>query len=752
MHPSQPLLAAHPSIAGRAFSRRWLTALLAPILLSACAATVHPAAESMKQDALVTAALTKAAAGDTAAALQLLETANKHSPRNPDVLYWRGKMLSSTTSIGFTDVPRNLLAWHLLSRGAEVDPDNPRYFLEMGRIRLRTPLLRIEAERLFRKALDVAERSKSPKALAEVCFELGQVKERRYETSRDRYHLNTPGVFFDPDQALEGPIAQVYEKEFLSQSSHPIDRAGFTDRSEAEEYYRRGLAALPTSEDNAIGLMRLLYYQQRYQEMRDVANPLLNSPTTAARVSMTAALAEYKLARLTNARVLFEDGIRRMPVAQREDELGLQRITRVSDAARYTALTDADRARTDSAHWEGADPLLSTSENEGRLEFLARLAYVDMRFSDTDMRQIGWRTDRGLVIIRYGEPPVVAAFGASSDADPPDGASRTITVWYYPRTKLQFVFMGPPAMNYATFAGNFRGYAEQMREDAPFLLDNIPSALNIDTIPVQIARLHGRTASTLKMLVAASVNARNMYAKSEIDAGALELSLRMGKSGYLRLVAADTQHIKLPAPAELSKLWIKEVPTSDYRVRVEARDAAVASAAARSQMDVAALPFTNADLSLSDVVIGERESAAAESMRGFEESGLRARGGVTLRKREPFSIYWESYGLKPNADGRVGGSVRVAITLLDIDRSKSSQPRLLLGALADLVGVTRLGDQTLGAEYKFSEVVANRDRIPHTQSLNLSDAPSGRYRLEVFVTDEVTKKVAHTERILYVRD
>ena len=752
LHTARPLLTARLFASARLQQCKWLITIVVAVLFASCAATVHPAAESAKQDVLLATALEKAAAGDTTAALELLDKANRQSPRNPDVLYWRGKILSSTTSIGFTDVPRNMLAWHLLSRGAEVDPDNPRYFLEMGRIRLRTPLLRIEAERLFRKALAVAEHSNSPKALAEVCFELGQVKERRYETSRDRYHLNTPGVFFDPDQALEGPIAQVYIKEFLTQSSHPVDRAGFTDRSEAEEYYRRGLAALPISEDNAMGLMRLLYYQQRYQEMRDIANPLLRLPASAARIAMTAGLAEYRLGRLTAARLLFEDGIRRMPLAQREDELGLQRIIRVSDAARYGKLVDADRARTDSAHWEGADPLLSTAENEGRLEFLARLAYVDMRFTDADMRQIGWHTDRGLVIIRYGEPPVVAAFGASSDADPPDGASRTITVWYYPRTKLQFVFMGPPAMNYATFAGNFRGYAEEMREDAPFLLDNVPSALSIDTIPVQIARLHGRNPSTLKVVVAAAVNARSMYTKSEIDEGALELSLRMGKSGYLKLVAADTQHIKLPASTELNKLWVKEVPMSDYRVRVEARDASVAGAAARSQMDVAAPAFANSNFSLSDVIVGVRESAAAENMRGFEESGLRPRGGVTLKKREPFAIYWESYGLKPNADGRVGGSVRIAITLLDIDRSKSSQPRLLLGALADLVGVTRLGDQTLGAQYRFSEAVGNRDRIPLTQALNLSDAPSGRYRLEVFVTDDVTKEVARTERILYVRD
>ena len=722
------------------------------MLLASCLGSSHPPPASEKQDALVTAALQKAAAGDTAAALELLDEANKKSSRDPDVLFWRGKILSSTTAIGFSDVPRNILAWHLLSRGAEVDPDNARYYIEMGRIRLRTPLMRIEAERMFRKALAVAERSKNPKSLADVTYELGQIKERRYETSRDRYHLQTPGAYFDPDQALLGPNAKNYIKEFLTQSSYPIDRAGFVDRSEAEEYYRRGLAALPADENNAVGLMRVLYYQQRYQEMRDVATPAIYKSGGGSRVFMTAALAEYKLGRLTPARVLFEEGIRRMPAAQRDDMLGLQRIVRVSDAARYQKLSPDERARTDSAHWEAADPILSTPENEGRLEFLARLAYVDMRFSDTDMRQIGWRTDRGMVVIRYGEPPVVAAFGASSESEPPDNAGRTITVWYYPRSKLQFVFMGPAAMNYATFAGNFRGYAEETREDAPFLLDNVPSVLSIDSIPMQVGMLHGKTSSTVRVVVATTVNARNMYSKAEIDEGALETSLRIGKSGYLKLMAADTQKLKLPASSEINKTWVKEVPLSDYRIRVEARDAGIASAAGRSQMDIAAPPFANSNYALSDVFIGKREKEQTGPMRGFEDSGLQLRGGVTLKKREPFSIYWETYGLKPGADGRVSGNVRISITLLEIDRTKSSQPRLLLGALADLVGVTRLGDQTLGAQYNFNEELASRDRVPLVQLLNLSDAPSGRYRIEVIVTDNTTKEVARTQRTMYVRE
>lgn len=701
-------------------------------------------ARTAAADTLLNRALASAATGDTSAALEMLEQANKIAKKDPEVLYWRGLMLARTTFLRVSDVPRNWLAWRLLDRAAELDPKNPRYLLEMGRIRLYTPLLRLEAERLFSKAMRVAEATGDPSQVADVAWELAKIKERRYMTARNRYMITTPGMAYDPAAAIQ---QRHYTREFLTQHSRPIDDVGSVDRSEAEEMFRRGLRAAPTHEANAVGLLGLLYDQKRYQEMREVVRPFLDARTGSARLRFAAGLAAYRSGAPRDAELLFDEALNRLTAAERRDAVDLGRIIRRRDALAYESLSDAARVQTDSAYWEAADPLLSTPENEGRLEFLSRVAIADLRFSDSDMKQTGWKTDRGLITIRYGEPPTVATFAPSSSPDAGDAIGRIITVWFYPTKERQFVFMGPPAMNYSTFAGDMRGIAEEQREDAPFLLDNVPFAVGIDTLPVQIARFRGRNETEGQIVIAAAVNTAGLYDAVELDRSRLAVSLRSGPPSRLALIDVDTVAVTMPSTRPVGRHWTQRVPVGRTRVRVEAQDIDVVGAGARAQAEVdVARPAVGA-FETSDVLITERFTAPTTPIESYAASGVVPRGNVTLGQRELFSLYWENYGLTPDKDGVVHVDVRVQITLLDIDRSGDSRIARALGSVADVVGLTREGETQLGVRYSRDEALGKRDRVPLTTTIGLGTAPAGTYRLELQVTDRTTGTVARSERI-----
>ncbi len=716
--------------------------------VDAMPALTQPQRSISVADSLVRDARERASLGDTASALALLERATDAAPRDPDALYWRGLLLSRASSLSLGDTPRLVLAGHLLNRANDIDPHNARYLLELARIRLKTPLLRVDAERLFRKALTVAEESGDPAALADVAYELGLIKQRRYLTGRDRWMYTANDVIFDPVAARTRPH---YTREFLRNLAQPIDNAAQVDRLEAEELFRRALGRVPTHTPSAVALMGLLYDQRRYDEMRRIAAPLVAADTASPRMLMATALATYRLGQLGTADTLFARALARFSIAERNELTNLGRITRKADSIRIEGLSNAERARTDSAFWESADPMLSTAVNEARLEFLARMAYADLRFSDDDTRQIGWRTDRGLVIARYGEPPVVATFAPSSDADAKDAIGRVITVWFYPRTETEFVFTGPPAMNVASFAGNHRGFAEEQREFAPFLLDNVPLATAVDTIPVQLARMRADRPGRSQVLIAATVPTDRLYRGADIDRGALELSFRTGQPAALRLAKLDTVSVSLPSTRRLGRVWVDTVrANAPYRVRVEARDAALQNAMGRAQSELEIPLADTTRLSGSDVVFADRLTVSSDVVGRWDKIGLMPRGDLTLAPLDTFAVYWETYGLRPDAAGRVTFEVRLIVTLEEMDRGTNGLRRLL-GGISDLVGLSPVGDEQVGLRFERNEALGGRDRVPQLVTLGLGSAPPGRYRLDVVVTDHQSGSVSRSQRQFHIR-
>jgi GWxTD domain-containing protein len=711
------------------------------------AAAQRAAAPAVPTDVLVRDALARAGTGDTAAALDLLHQATEQAPRDPDALYWRGLMLSRTTDLGLADTPRRLLAWHLLSRGAKIDGRNPRFYLEMGRIRLKTPLLRVEADRFFRRALDVARRNNDPLQLAEITWELGQIRERRYLSGRDRW-LYTDFITFDPILAQN---QLHYVRNFLDQRARPVPNSGASERSQAEEYYRQGVRAAPTHEPSVVSLMGLLYDQQRYDEMRDLAQPLLRDRLGSHRVWLAAGLAELRRGRPADAQRAFDEALLRMTPAERDELLDLGRIVREGDALRLAGLSERDRARTDSAFWAAADPILATPENEARLEYLARLAYADLRFTDAEMKQVGWRTDRGLIIARYGEPPVVATFSPNADLDQRDAAGRVITVWFYPRTEMQFVFTGPPAMNYATFAGNFRDYTKQLRATGPFLLDNLPIALGVDTIPLQVARFRGATAREADVLVAATIDANGFYRDAEIDQGALDVTLRLGPPSQMRVVDDTAIAVAVPSRGRIRYRWEQRIRSGDYRLRLEAHDPSVRAAFGRAQVELALLPYHDDRLESSDILIADRHAHDGAPIRARRDLGLSPRGETALAPLDTVSIYWENYGLVPDSTGDVRFNVHLTVTLVEIDRSNRQGLVRFLGGVGDAVGLTAEGNERLGLRFDRTEPLAARDRVPTLVTFGMGSAPAGRYLLELEITDRVSGRTTRTQRPFSIR-
>lgn len=724
------------------FAAGFLVAVVLPAVASGQRDAQHTA------DSLLRQALDQARAGDTTAALKSLERANRIAPDYAPALYQRGVILSRTTRLGMSDMLRRRTAWQLISRAHDLDQRNPFYLMELGRLRLKTPFLRLDAERLFKKALDAAIEGRDSRVLAEIQWELGQIHERRYMTMAHRRLITGSTVAFDVESAISD---WRYTSDFMASTSVPIGDAGELDYRKAENHYRAALVADPTHVGAAVSLMGLLYEGARYEEMVMMASDLRGSLPGEPRVAMAHGLALHRLDRDVDAAAAFEVALALLDPTDRRSMTGLENILREEAAGSYAKLGETERLAMDSSYWDISDPLRLTAVNEARLEFLSRVAYSELRFSSPEFRVRGWETDRGVVYVRYGPPPVRATFSPeTSEMEGHDAIGRVTYVWWYPETKMRFVFVGPPAMNYASYAGNFRSYAENTRYLSPVRYDNLNARLRIDSIPVQIARFRADTGILTDLSMYADLPVGRMLSDVDIAQNALETGMFV-TDARRRTIAShrDTILTKVQkSDVQMQRVWRRVLAPGDYIYRVESREQATGrSARALAPLEIGR--FDPGAFMLSDVLVANRIEARrpGETARNRDDFLIVPNAAMRIAQNDTMYLYWEVYGAKPDSTGTVRLEVSLILSVTTLDRGARLDARIL-GGIADAIGVSAKGDERVALRYERSVAATQDDRIPNQLEVAIGEAPYGTYTLELTVRDRTSGQTATRQRVL----
>jgi len=95
------------------------------------------------------------------------------------------------------------------------------------------------------------------------------------------------------------------------------------------------------------------------------------------------------------------------------------------------AATQEEKQKRFFEFWAKRDPDPKTSRNELMEEYYVRVAYANKNFTQY---MEGWRTDRGMVFIRFGSPQNV-------DRHPFDSESKPYEIWYYYDQNREFIFV-----------------------------------------------------------------------------------------------------------------------------------------------------------------------------------------------------------------------------------------------------------------------------------------------------------------------
>src|SRR5260370_32190036 len=137
------------------------SALLALALVATAAARLAAQANDADSDGgvarrMVQTAIRLAEQGDTAQAIAQAAQAAQLDPDLADAHFLYGMLLARTSGAGLSAWGRRTDASREFNAALRLDRGNPRYLIEVARLRLKAPILRFQAERLFRRALDAA--------------------------------------------------------------------------------------------------------------------------------------------------------------------------------------------------------------------------------------------------------------------------------------------------------------------------------------------------------------------------------------------------------------------------------------------------------------------------------------------------------------------------------------------------------------------------------------------------------------------
>ncbi len=679
-----------------------------------------------------------AGSGDSLAALRALDVAVRVDVRDAEAWHRRGmlawRMSNAEKRVGFMKREANdsllELADSSLHIATKIAP-TPDNLIDLGRFDLTSNSAgtRGKAKDLFERALKLARKNGDSAGISRASDEMGMTWWRRYEDRADR-HIYSYIIQNVKDRTfVRDPrsIAYFVDRQAIRAASQ--DWSGQREYLHAQEFFADAIRADPANTHALWHLYMLLADRQRWVELQHAARVRLTTEPADAFAWLAYGLASHRLNDDHTAEEAFDSAMTYLPAHDRRRYDDIARIVTPRDSLNRLRLPDGERAMDERMYWLMADPLWSTPDNEHRLEFLSRMVYAELRFSVEEFAIHGADTDRGDVYVRYGPPPAVISF----PADPTkSGEHRIRTLWWY-NTDEAFLFRQLPTYGVSTLDPDDARELRRLRDTVPVVWANAGDRRYTDSVGVQLARFRsGARDDSADVFVCAEVPVHDMVRGIDLARGALDITFDAytwrAKPVYQHAIH-ETIDFARPDRSQI-RAWRTRMHAGTFLYRVEAlQPDAGRGARAASRIEIAADDgFGLSDLLVADQVT-PRPGTGGERWSDFLISPNVAR----VKRGQPFALLWETYALAPQPDGTE--KYRVAI---NVHRVKSSGglgglAAKVIGGVASAIGLTGRGDDHVSLSF-LRQVPARPVSVDYV-TLDMGNAPPGRYRLSVDVTD-----------------
>ena len=678
--------------------------------------------------------------GDTTRALALLDSAVRKNPRDAVAWYYQGMYLWSKT--GHSMRPSVFPSQEMVRMVSAADsslrlavnyaPDSARYFVSLGQFTLKSgySIVRAAGRLQVNGAIEAAKRSGDIATLAVASDIAGMYAWRDYEFLGNRAILIDGRYGQRP--VLLAPTSRNtvdHEPRWLVNKVEPP--TGLAPYSTALSFFQAAVGADSSNQRYSRHLYMALAAKNRWEELLSVATQRSAQFAFDYQAKLARGLSLHRLRRFAEAKAAFDSA----SILMEEDEW--ERLTRFSrlltpksydtrstkmDSSQFASMPEGQRRGLAEMYWLLNDPLSLTAENELQLEFLARVVYADMRWTDEERGLRGADTDRGDIHVRYG-PPVQEVTSECINCILP----AVTLLWDYPdRT---FLFELVPSFNTAYFPWGMRDRMLRDIDNEPALFNNIPTTALIDTIPVRIARFRA-AGDSLDAVIAARVPLDSLVRTAPLDRVPIDYSVRIFDQ-FVRVQGAETSRRSYSpdsaGAAELREFTRRLGPGINV-VRIEALQADTRRAA---RATVRLTPQSTTGFAMSDVLFGSKPTTAAGTTASRWTDVNTVPGDGVYDVGAPIGLVWELYELTA-AEGASRYNVTISVNRVGRRGALGFTLRALDG-LGRAVG--RAGETNGNIVISFDRTAKAAPALVEFLSLDMGQAPRGRFALRIDITD-----------------
>jgi hypothetical protein len=476
----------------------------------------------------------------------------------------------------------------------------------------------------------------------------------------------------------------------------------------ARMYYAEAYAIAPTDERVWRSYAGVELARDHWPELERLAEDRRRLVPGDAWGWMTLGLAWQRLKKTNDARAVFDTALALMTPAERSKLDRLDRVLRPSDSVKYARSDSATRANATRLSWQLADPLWSIETEDPRVEFLARIAYAELRYGTLSPRRYGADTYAGGIYVRYGPP------------------TAKLNLFLIYDSGLIFARPGPLSSGgMPAGPGPDRALNARIREWQPARWDNIAES-KIDSMPSQVARFRATPDSV------------DLYLATRAPVRAFDSVTTTNAHPYAKFwlnsrTSQDTFKDSLAVQGTGEMMWIRRLAAGPYYYRVEAimpgmlaagRTAAMMMLGTDTTTGFALRGFGMSDLLLATTAEGNAP-ARWRDVRIAPLTAPVAAGGEV-------AVVWETY-----ETGRRGTDAmyHVAITL---QRDRAKGGRMGMRIVNGIASVTQSMETPNTVMIEYDRTARYAPVIVDNVTLSLGATPPGGYTLSVTVTDKVS--------------